>query len=133
MAGKKSVVRSEGKRFLRCKLEGEQLEKAGTALAEKLRELEGVQNAKAESNKGYGKQIQELTNQVREATKLVNEGEEQEVDVEVIKDFKKGTVKVVRQDTRETVSESPIGEEDHQGEIGETTVDEAPDTDNENA
>lgn len=99
------MKRNETSKLIACKLTTHEIELAGKNLASTVGDILKVKEKMSLSNKGFKKEIEELTTQQREFAHMVEAGvEDRQVKCEEIFDKTAGTVLLVRCDDGEMIS-----------------------------
>ena len=113
---KDTVKKHKTSKLLPCVLTDVELQLAGKNLASTVRDIVKVKDRKSTANAGFKKEMEELQQQQREFSELVNTGiEERQVDCEEVFDYDKNMVRTARIDTGEQLSEREMTAAEREG------------------
>lgn len=111
----RGVKRKTVQRTLRCDLTHEEQRIKGLEMAEALSSMRDVEKAKADANKGYDEDIKSHKGRAAGLAQILRQGwETRGVECELVLDYQTSKVLVRRKDTKETVEERAMTEEERQ-------------------
>ncbi len=111
------INRKEVKRFLRTPLPAEKKNEVMDDLLHKLKDHDELDTERKEVNKGYKGRLDALADEAKKLRTNLEEGVEEEVVCEEVKDFNAGTWTLKRLDTGEEVERRELTEDERQPDM----------------
>ena len=108
---------TEVTRRVRLKLNRADTEEATKDLLDKMKERDGIEQARAEANKVYRSELKEKDEQINELRTKLELGEWQELPCRQIMDLKKKKVRVILIATGDEIENRPMTEEERQATL----------------